>query len=68
MLCFVSRIFAAVNIFWSKFSKIMSKLDHFQIPISRQQIKAKTTLTPESTEIGLYIYNIILCHPIKFWY
>ena len=61
-------MFADVSIFWSKLSKTLSKLDHFQIAISRQQIKVKLTLTSlVSTEIALYIYNNILGYPINFF-
>ena len=48
ILCIFSRIYAEVSIFRSKYSKNMSKLDHFQIAISRPQIKVKTTSTPPS--------------------
>lgn len=39
--CFVRRIFADISMFWSKLSKILLKLDHLQIVVSRQQIKVK---------------------------
>ena len=43
MLC--QQIFAEASIFCSQISKVSSKLNQFQIAISRQQIKVKTTFT-----------------------
>ena len=45
-LCIFSRIYDEVSIFRSKYSKNVSKLDHFQIAISRPQIKIKKTSIP----------------------
>ena len=38
--------FVDVSIFWSKLSRILSKLDPFQIAISTQQMKVKTIVIP----------------------
>ena len=55
MSCFVRIIF-------SDFSIFRSKLEHFQIAISRQQIKAKTTSTPHDIVLKqLFTFIIIFC-------
>ena len=35
-----------VDVFWSKLSRILSKLDPFQIAISTQKMKVKTIVIP----------------------